>query len=67
MDEYALSRITCLHFKRGRTEAKGTCFVKDCEFKRVEIVSALTSVGSIKRVRPANGEKSPTDTELLAT
>jgi hypothetical protein len=27
-----LSRITCFHFKRGKTEAKGTCFVKVCEF-----------------------------------
>ncbi|KRE98163.1 hypothetical protein ASG89_03840 [Paenibacillus sp. Soil766] len=26
------SRITCFHSKRGKTEAKGTCFVKDCEF-----------------------------------
>lgn len=27
-----VSRITCFHFKRGKTEAKGTCFVKVCEF-----------------------------------
>jgi hypothetical protein len=26
------SRITCFRFKRGKTEAKGTCFVKVCEF-----------------------------------
>jgi hypothetical protein len=27
-----LSRITCFHSKRGKAEAKGTCFVKVCEF-----------------------------------
>ena len=26
------SRITCFYFKRGKTEAKGVCFVKVCEF-----------------------------------
>lgn len=25
-------RIPCSHSKRGETEAKGTCFVKDCEY-----------------------------------
>ncbi|OKP84690.1 hypothetical protein A3848_23870 [Paenibacillus sp. P32E] len=38
-------RIPCSHSKRGETEAKGTCFVKDCECSRVDIVSAVNQRG----------------------